>query len=78
MHRDNLKENRIYYIEKGSDYVAGGDTYKEIRTMELPGMFVRLFIPDLTQEEQNRRMRNIHNAAASLLMSVDKAAAKKA
>lgn len=46
----------------------GQDTYKEVRTIEFPGMIARVHIPDLTQEERSRRMRAIHKASADLLM----------
>ena len=46
------------------------DTYKEIRTLEFPGMTVRVHIPDLTPEERSRRMKSIHNQAADLLKKV--------
>lgn len=47
--------------------MACGDTYKEIRTFEFPGMIARVHIPDLTPEERSRRMKIIHQAAANLL-----------
>ena len=46
------------------------DTYKEVRTIEFPGMIARVHIPDLTPDERNRRMRNIQNAAEKLLKGV--------
>ena len=42
-------------------------TYKEVRTMEFPGMVVRVHIPDLTSEERAERMKLIHREAANLL-----------
>ena len=45
------------------------DTYKEIKTYTYPNMTVRVHIPDLTEEERNRRMQKIHTAAAELLKS---------
>jgi ribosome recycling factor len=50
--------------------MAQHDTYKEIRTFTFPGMVVRVHIPDLTEEERARRMRAIHNQAATLLKKV--------
>ena len=47
--------------------MQGMDTYKEVRTIEFPGMVARVFIPELSEDERNRRMKLIHNAAASLL-----------
>ena len=42
-------------------------TYKEVRTMEFPGMIARVYIPDLTSEERAERMKLIHREAANLL-----------
>lgn len=47
------------------------DTYKEIKTFHFPGMVARVYIPDLTEEERNRRMNTIHNQAANLLKKVN-------
>lgn len=43
------------------------DTYKEVRVFEFPGMIARVHIPDITPEERERRMKQIHRAAARLL-----------
>lgn len=43
------------------------DTYKEVRIFEFPGMVARVYIPDLTPEERNRRMKAIYKEAANLL-----------
>jgi len=48
------------------------DTYKEVKVFEYPNMTVRVHIPDLTEEERNRRMAQIHKAAAELLKSSKK------
>ena len=48
------------------------DTYKEVRVFEYPNAIVRVHIPDLTEEERAKRMKIIHNAAASLLKEVPK------
>lgn len=45
------------------------DTYKEVKVFEFPDMIVRVHIPDLTDEEHNRRMKRIEKAAAELLIS---------
>ena len=45
-------------------------TYKEIRTMEFPGMIARVYIPELTSEERAKRMKRIHKEAANLLKGV--------
>lgn len=43
------------------------DTYKAVKTFVYPNAIVRVHIPDLTEEEQRRRMKRIHAAAADLL-----------
>ena len=43
------------------------DTYKEIKTFEYPNMTVRVSIPDLSDEERQRRMKAIQKAAVELL-----------
>ena len=48
------------------------DTYKEVRTIQFPGMVARVHIPDLTPEERTRRMKNIHKAATNLLKGKQK------
>jgi ribosome recycling factor len=45
------------------------DTYKEVRTFQYDNAIVRVHIPDLTEEERSRRMREIERAAARLLAS---------
>lgn len=45
------------------------DTYKEPITMTLPGANIRIFVPELSPEENARRMKAIHDAAADLLKS---------
>jgi hypothetical protein len=45
------------------------DTYKEVRTLCRNGIVARVHIPDLTEEERSRRMREIERAAARLLAS---------
>ena len=45
------------------------DTYKEVRTFSFDNAVVRVHIPDLTEEERNRRMETIKRAAAALLAS---------
>lgn len=48
------------------------DTYKAVRTMEFPGMIVRVHIPDITPEERRRRMAAISKSAAALLRDTAK------
>lgn len=43
------------------------DTYKEVKVLDFPGMVARVHIPNLTQEERNKRLNKVHNAAAELL-----------
>lgn len=46
------------------------DTYKEVRVIERNGIVGRIYIPDLTEEERARRMKEIEKAAARLLASI--------
>ena len=46
------------------------DTYKEVKIFTYPGLVARVYIPELTEEERNKRMRAIHKQAANLLRSV--------
>jgi hypothetical protein len=44
------------------------DTYKqEPIILNMPGATVRVFVPEISDEENARRMRLIHDAAAELL-----------
>ena len=43
------------------------DTYGEPTILSLPNAVVRVYRPILTPEEQARRMKIIHDAAADLL-----------
>lgn len=45
------------------------DTYKETREFKFPNMTVRVHIPDISEQERNRRMKKIHNSASALLKS---------
>lgn len=45
------------------------DTYKEVRTFVYSNGITRVYIPELTEDERARRMKRIHDAAASLIMS---------
>ena len=44
-----------------------GDTYKEIVISKSPTWIVKVYIPDLTPEEQEKRRKAICKAAADLL-----------
>lgn len=46
------------------------DKYKEVRTLEFPGMIARVHIPDLTPEERSARMKSIHNQVAEMMKKV--------
>lgn len=43
------------------------DTYKEVKVFEYPNMIIRVHIPDLTEQERNRRMKEVYKAAEALL-----------
>lgn len=43
------------------------DTYKEVRVIKFPQGTARVHIPDLTDEERERRMKRIAQSAALLL-----------
>lgn len=43
------------------------DTYRETKVFTFPNMTARVHIPDITPDERERRMKNIHKAAANLL-----------
>lgn len=43
------------------------DTYKEVRVFKYPGWNITVHIPDLTEEERARRMREIERAAIALV-----------
>lgn len=46
--------------------------YIHTKTIEFPGMIARIYSPVLTDEERNRRMKRIHDAAAELLKSQER------
>ena len=43
------------------------DTYSKTRVFEFPNMIARVYFPDLTPGERERRMKAVHDAAANLL-----------
>lgn len=45
------------------------DTYKEVRTLHYSNAIVRVHIPDITDEERERRMQEIRESAADLFFS---------
>lgn len=42
---------------------------KTVKVFEYPGAIVRVHIPELSEDENRKRMRRIHDAAASLIRS---------
>lgn len=48
------------------------DTYKEVRVFKYPNMIVRVHIPDISDEENERRMAIVKKSAAALLREVIK------
>ena len=48
------------------------DQYEEAKVLHYPGMTIRVFRPILTQEERNRRMKEIEKAAVNLLLSLER------
>ena len=40
---------------------------REVQTFTYPNMVVRVHFPDLTEEENKRRMKRLHQAAAEIL-----------
>lgn len=49
---------------------ASQDVYKEVRVFEYPNMIVRVHIPDISDEENERRMKKIRKSAEALLKEV--------
>ena len=45
------------------------DTYKEVRIFQRGNITARVYIPDLTPEERERRLKEIGKAAARLVLS---------
>lgn len=43
------------------------DTYKEVRVIEFPCGTARVYIPDITPEEREKRLARIAESAAKLL-----------
>jgi hypothetical protein len=61
----------ILHILKGKNLseVRMKDTYKEVRVFQYDNAVVRVHIPDLTPDEQNRRMKEVEKAAVQVLLS---------
>lgn len=47
-------------------------TYSEVRTFTYENAIVRVYIPDLSDEERKQRMKTLHKAAEELLKGVHK------
>lgn len=45
------------------------DTYKEKRTIVFPGMTINVYIPNLTAEERELRMKEVKRAASALIIA---------
>ena len=45
---------------------AQADTYKEVKAFEYPNMTIRVHIPDLSDVERNRRMKQLPKATEAL------------
>jgi hypothetical protein len=45
------------------------DTYKEVRVFQYDNAVVRVHIPDLTPDEQNRRMKEVERTAMQLILA---------
>ena len=43
------------------------DTYKEVKTIKYADATVRVHIPDLAEEERNRRLKEVQRAAQQIL-----------
>lgn len=50
---------------------------KEVRTFVYPNAIVRVHIPELTEEERNRRMEEIKKATVRLWLAYEKAKKKR-
>ena len=46
------------------------DTYSEVKTFTYPNMIVRVHLPDLTEDERNKRMRTIQKATERFMKAV--------
>lgn len=48
------------------------DGQREIKVFTYPNAIVRVYFPDLSEEERNRRMKRIQQAATALLKETRK------
>lgn len=49
-----------------------GDIYKEVKVIKFDNAVARVYIPDLNEEERNRRLKQIHKAAVNLLIESER------
>ena len=49
------------------------DTYKEVKVFTYPGWVIGVHIPDLTEEERQRRRKELAKAAEALMKAWKKA-----
>ena len=55
-----------------TETLLGQDAYKEVREFKYSNAVVRVHIPDLTEEERERRMKAVKIAAENLMKEVIK------
>lgn len=48
------------------------DKYEFDRTIETPSATIRIHRPIISEEERNRRLKGIHDAAAQLLLDLER------
>lgn len=65
--------HNVKHQKKGSETMqAQAETYKEVKIFEYPNMTIRVHIPDLSDVERNRRMKQLVKATETLLKSKQK------
>lgn len=65
------EEAQLKYLKKGNVAMkANQDTYKEVRTYTYPNAIVRVYIPDLTEEERERRMKILMDETAKFMRAI--------
>jgi hypothetical protein len=57
---------------RGTSMKLSKDTYKEVKTLQFGNVVAKVYIPDLTPAEQERRTREIERAAIQLLKAANK------
>lgn len=56
----------------GGEQMQAQGIYTLERTIELPNTVARIFRPELTEEEKNKRMQRIKTASANLIKGAKK------